>query len=76
MRTGRILDNVGFRSTEGVIRRLTIRERLLQIQMSKRSGELNHPIHGKILVDISKVADLLSKQEGELHRYKRLMFEI
>lgn len=76
MRTGRILDNVGFRSTDGVIRQLTIRERLLQIQMSKISGELNHPIHGKIVVDISKVADLLREQEGVLHRYKRAMFEI
>lgn len=71
---GKILDSVGFSKVEGTIRQLTIRERLLQIQMSKIDGELVHPVHGKIVVDISKVGSLLAVDESHLFRYKLSMF--
>ena len=73
---GKILDSVGFTKVDGAIRKLNIRERLLQIKMSKVNGELNHPVHGKIVVDYSKLDYLIKYTDHELYRFKLSMFTV
>jgi len=72
---GRIPDNVGFRQVDGVIRRLTIREQLLQVKHFKGINEINHPMLGKIEVDRNKVDELLNYEDGHLIRFKKSMFK-
>jgi hypothetical protein len=72
---GKINDNVGFRKVDGVIRRLTIREQLLQVKHFKGINEINHPMLGKIEVDRNKVDELLNYEDGHLIRFKKSMFK-
>ncbi len=75
MKTGQINHNVGFSETSGVQRKLTIRERLQQIAMSKQDGELNHPMLGKITITSNRAAELVGMYtEEKLIRLKRLLF--
>ena len=71
---GRINDNVGFRKVDGVIRQLTIKEQLLQVKNFVGINTINHPVHGKIEIDRSKVDYLLERHDGDLYRYKKSMF--
>ena len=71
---GRINDNVGFRKVDGVIRQLTIKEQLLQVKNFVGINTINHPVHGNIEIDRSKVDYLLERQDGDLYRYKKSMF--
>lgn len=72
---GKINDNVGFRQVDGVIRKLTIKEQLLQVKHFKGINEINHPMLGRIEVDRNKVDELLKSEEGHLIRFKKSMFK-
>lgn len=66
---------VGFGRTEGTQRKLTIRERLGQIAMSKQSGELNHVMLGRLVVTSERAAELSELYtEEKLIRLKRILF--
>lgn len=66
---------VGFGRTEGTQRKLTIRERLGQIAMSRQSGELDHPYLGRLVVTSDRAAELLELYtEEKLIRLKRILF--
>lgn len=76
MKTGQIIQTVGFSATDGQARQLTVRERLLQIAMSKQSGDLLHPMLGLITITHEVAADLSSKYDNyHLIRLKRSMYE-
>ena len=74
MKTGKILDNVGFTKLDGTTRRLTITEQLKRNKQFVGINEINHPIHGKIDVDRDKIDGLLEKCEAYLIRYKKSLF--
>lgn len=75
MKTGKILDSVGFRKMDGTTRRLTIREQLIRNRQFVGINEINHPIHGKIDVDRDKIDGLLEKwEEAHLIRLKKSLF--
>ena len=57
--------NIGFHKTEGTFRNLTIRERLQQISLSKQSGELNHPLLGRITITNGRAEELLAMYSEE-----------
>ena len=72
---GQIPNSVGFQATSGTIRQLTIRERLQQIALSKQAGELNHIVLGKLTIQPSRAAELISLySNADLIRLKRLLF--
>jgi hypothetical protein len=76
MKTGQINHNVGFTATSGVQRKLTIRDRLGQIAMSRQPGILEHPMLGKIEVTSRRAKELLEMHSEEnLVRLKRLLFQ-
>jgi hypothetical protein len=76
MKTGQINHNVGFSVTSGQQRKLSIRERLQQIAMSRQDGELNHPMLGKITITSKRAGELVSLYtEEQLIRLKRLLFQ-
>lgn len=57
--------NIGFHTVDGPIRQLSIRERLQQISLSRQSGELNHPLLGKITITNGRADELLSMYSEE-----------
>jgi hypothetical protein len=72
---GKIPNGIGFQATAGTIRQLTIRERLQQIALSKQAGELNHIVLGKLTIQPSRAAELISLyDDASLIRLKRLLF--
>jgi len=76
MKTVQTNNNVGFLATSGQQRKLTIRERLQQIAMSKQDGELNHPMLGSMTVTSGRAGELLGLYtEEQLIRLKRLLFQ-
>jgi hypothetical protein len=75
MKTGKILDNVGFRKMDGTIRRLTIREQLIRNKQFVGINEIKHPMLGVIPVDRSRIDELLKYEEGHLIRFKKSMFD-
>ena len=74
MKTGKILDNVGFRKMDGTIRQLTIREQLIRNKQFVGINEIKHVIHGIIPVDRERIDELLKYEEGHLIRFKKSMF--
>lgn len=66
MKTGKILDNVGFRKMDGTIRRLTIREQLIRNKQFVGINEINHQMLGVIPVDRSRLDELLEHSEEDL----------
>ena len=75
MKTGKILDNVGFRKMDGTIRRLTIREQLIRNKQFVGINDIKHPMLGVIHVDRSRIDELLKYEEGHLIRFKKSMFD-
>lgn len=75
MKTGKILDNVGFRKMDGTIRRLTIREQLIRNKQFVGINDIKHPMLGVISVDRSRIDELLKYEEGHLIRFKKSMFD-
>lgn len=72
---GKIPNGIGFHQTYGVIRQLSILERLQQIALSKQAGELNHIVLGKLTIQPSRAAELISLyDDASLIRLKRLLF--
>ena len=66
---------VGFGRTEGSQRKLSIRERLTQIAMSKQSGVLDHVYLGRMEITAERSAELLELYtEEKLIRLKRILF--
>jgi len=75
MKTGKILDNVGFRKMDGTIRRLTIREQLIRNKQFVAINDIKHPMLGIIPVDRSRIDQLMKYEEGHLIRFKKPMFD-
>jgi hypothetical protein len=75
MKTGKILDNVGFSKMDGTIRRLTIREQLIRNKQFVGINDIKHPMLGVIHVDRSRIDELLKYEEGHLIRFKKSMFD-
>jgi len=75
MKTGKILDNVGFSKMDGTIRRLTIREQLIRNKQFVGINDIKHPMLGVISVDRSRIDELLKYEEGHLIRFKKSMFD-
>jgi hypothetical protein len=75
MKTGKILDNVGFRKMDGTIRILTIREQLIRNKQFVGINDIKHPMLGVISVDRSRIDELLKYEEGHLIRFKKSMFD-
>jgi hypothetical protein len=72
---GKIPNSVGFQATAGTIRQLSIRERLQQIAMSRQSGDLNHPMLGKLTIQPDRAQELMDLySDASLIRLKRLLF--
>lgn len=72
---GRIVDSTGFSKTEGAVRRLTIREQLIQVRDMAGVNEIVHPVHGRIKVDRSVLNGLIATAESHLYRFKKSMFQ-
>lgn len=68
------MNNIGFHMTDGVIRKLNIREQLIRNINFVGINDIKHPIHGIIDVDRDKLEDLLKYEEGHLIRFKKSMF--
>ena len=75
MKTGKILDNVGFSKMDGTIRILTIREQLIRNKQFVGINDIKHPMLGVIHVDRSRIDELLKYEEGHLIRFKKSMFD-
>ena len=66
MKTGKILDNVGFRKLDGTTRQLTITEQLKRNKQWRGINDIKHPVHGIIDVNRNKLDELLQHSEDEL----------
>lgn len=66
MKTGKILDNVGFRKMDGTIRQLNIIEQLIRNKQWAGINEINHPVHGIIDVNRNMLDELLQHSEEDL----------
>jgi len=75
MKTGKILDNVGFTKLDGTTRQLTITEQLKRNKQFVGINDIKHPMLGIIPVDRSRIDELLKYEEGHLIRFKKSMFD-
>lgn len=75
MKTGKILDNVGFRKMDGTIRRLTIREQLIRNKQFVGINDIKHPMLGVIPVDRSMLDKLLEHSEEDLLQMTKEKFD-
>lgn len=75
MKTGKILDNVGFRKLDGTTRQLTITEQLKRNKQFVGINDIKHQMLGVIPVDRSRIDELLKYEEGHLIRFKKSMFD-
>jgi len=66
MKTGKILDNVGFRKLDGTTRQLTITEQLIRNKQFVGINDIKHPLHGIVNVDRDRLDELLQHSEDEL----------
>ena len=66
MKTGKILDNVGFRKLDGTTRQLTITEQLKRNKQFVGINDIKHPLHGIVNVDRYRLDELLQHSEDEL----------
>jgi hypothetical protein len=66
MKTGKILDNVGFRKLDGTTRQLTITEQLIRNKQFVGINDIKHPLHGIVNVDRYRLDELLQHSEDEL----------
>lgn len=66
MKTGKILDNVGFTKLDGTTRRLTITEQLKRNKQFVGINDIKHAIHGVIPVNRSILDELLEHSEEDL----------
>lgn len=66
MKTGKILDNVGFTKLDGTTRQLTITEQLKRNKQFVGINNIKHPLHGIINVDRDKLDELLQHSEEDL----------
>lgn len=66
MKTGKILDNVGFRKLDGTTRQLTIREQLIRNKQFVGINDIKHPMLGVIPVDRLRLDELLEHSEEDL----------
>ena len=60
------MNNIGFHMTDGVIRKLNIREQLIRNINFVGINDIKHPIHRIIDVKRDKLEDLLKFTEEEL----------
>ena len=66
MKTGKILDNVGFRKLDGTTRQLTITEQLIRNKQFVGINDIKHHLHGIVNVDRYRLDELLQHSEDEL----------
>jgi len=66
MKTGKILDNVGFRKMNGTIRQLDIIEQLKRNKQFVGINDIKHPLHGIVNVDRDRLDELLQHSEDYL----------
>jgi len=66
MKTGKILDNVGFRKLDGTTRQLTITEQLIRNKQFVGINDIKHPLHGIVNVDRDRLDELLQHSEDYL----------
>ncbi len=66
MKTGKIIDNVGFRKMNGTIRQLDIIEQLKRNRQFVGINDIKHPLHGIVNVDRYRLDELLQHSEDEL----------
>ncbi len=66
MKTGKILDNVGFRKMNGTIRQLDIIEQLKRNRQFVGINDIKHPLHGIVNVDRDRLDELLQHSEDYL----------
>ncbi len=66
MKTGKILDNVGFRKLDGTTRQLTITEQLIRNKQFVGINDIKHPLHGIVNVDRDRLDELLQHSEEDL----------
>ena len=70
--TGQIPSNVGFRSTQGHIRKLTLRDQLQRVINLRGVNTINHPVHGEIKISNDTARGLLDSKltDAEIVRLK------
>ena len=71
---GKILDSVGFTKVDGARRTLEVKEQLIRMNNFVGINEIVHPVHGRIVVDRSKLDELLKFDNHHLYRFKLSMF--
>ena len=75
MKTGKILDNVGFRKLDGTTRQLTITEQLKRNKQFVGINEIKHPMLGIIPVNRSILDELLERSEEDLLQMTKERFD-
>lgn len=70
--TGQIPSNVGFRSTQGHIRKLSLRDQLQRVLNLRGVNTITHPVHGEIKVSNDTARGLLDSTftDAEIIRLK------
>ena len=75
MKTGKILDNVGFRKLDGTTRQLTITEQLKRNKQFVGINDIKHQMLGVIPVDRSRLDELLEHSEEDLLQMTKERFD-